>query len=166
MSNFHIFKDPITADTQPASNLLPDLPPNPLPVYLCFCCLYEKANTEFLPDELLLATPTPLREATNEQNVGRKRRRNGPTCIVCQEKQKRRSQACRAKADEGKQQERVPWKEIVHMIEDGFRFYLFILTIVRFHHNSFCLFSIFFRNFPQALYNRIILQLQKRSGSQ
>ncbi len=60
MSNFHIFKDPITADTQPASNLLPDLPPNPLPEYLCFCCLHEKANTEFLPDALLLATPTPL----------------------------------------------------------------------------------------------------------
>src|SRR5438552_17292793 len=88
MSNFHIFEDPITADTQPASNLLLDLPPNPLPMYLCFCCLHEKANTEFLPDELLLATPTPLREATNEQNVGRKRRRNGPTCIVCQKNRK------------------------------------------------------------------------------
>src|SRR5436305_5609881 len=104
MSNFHIFEDQIAADTQSAFNLLP----NPLSVHCCVYCLHEKASTECSPDELLLVTPTPLREATNEQNIGQKRRKIGPTCIVCRENQKRNNQMHRAKADEVKQQERVP----------------------------------------------------------
>ena len=149
MSNFHIFEDPIAADTQPASNSLPNPPNPPLSVHSCVYCLHEKASTEFSPDELLLATSIPLRDATNEQNIGQKknlkRKKNGPTCIVCREKQKRRNQARRAKADEVKQWERIPWKEIIRMIEDGFCFYLFILIIARFHLNNF-LFLIFFGN--------------------
>lgn len=123
MSNFHIFEDPTTPDRQPASNPLPN-PLNPThTMHYCVCCLHEKANTEFSPDEFLLATPTPLRDATNEQNIGqenKRRKKNGPTCIACREKSKRKSQARRAKADEAKQLERVPWKEIVRMIEEGF----------------------------------------------
>jgi len=174
MSNFHIFEDSIAADTQPASNSLPNPPnflPNLLPVYDCSCCFKEKANTEFSQDELLLATSTPLRESTNEPNVSRKRKRNDPMCRTCQENRKKRSQKHsqqrRAKADERKQQEKVPWKDIIRMIEDGFGFYLlFVLTLVRFQLNNFCLFPTFFRTFHLALYNRIILQLQRKSERQ
>jgi len=161
MSNFFVFDDWFAADTQPASNSLPDPPPNLPPMYLCCCCDHEKASTEFSPDVLLLATPTPLRESTNEQNIGQKRRRNEQICIACQQTQELRkkrnekiSQARRAKADEGKQQDRIPWKEIVSMIEDGFRFsLLFILTLVPFQLKNFCLFPTFFRNSHEMLYN-------------
>ena len=72
--------------------------------------------------------------------------------MTCRENQKRRNQARRAKADEVKQQERIPWKEIVRMIEDGFCFYLFIILIIaRFHRNDFSLFLSFFRNSPLML---------------
>jgi hypothetical protein len=44
----------------------------------------------------------------------------GPTCIECRGKSKQHSEANRAKADEAKQLERIPWKEIIRMIEEGF----------------------------------------------
>ena len=88
-----------------------------------------KKPAQSSPQTKLLVIQTPLRETTNEQNIGQKRRKIGPTCIMCRETQKRRNQARRAKADEVKQHERIPWKEIVRMIEDGFCFYLFILII-------------------------------------
>src|SRR5947207_7091571 len=99
MSNFHVFEDPIATDVQPASNPLPDFPPNPpLPVHYCVYCFHEKASAESSPDELLLATSTSLKDTTNKQNIGQKKnfdraKKNGPACIVCREKQKRRNQA-------------------------------------------------------------------------
>lgn len=124
MSNFNIFEDPTAPDGQPASNPLPNPALNPPhSIYYCIRCLHEKPSTEFSPEEFLLATPTPLGDATNERNIGQKNKRrknNGPTCIACREKSKRHSQAKRAKADETKQLERIPWKEIIRMIEEGF----------------------------------------------
>jgi hypothetical protein len=123
MSNFNIFEDPTGPDGQSAFNPLPNPPPNPPhSTHYCTRCLHEKAITEFSPEELLLATPTPLGDVTNE-NISQKNKRrknNGPTCITCREKIKRQSQARRAKADEAKQLERIPWKEVIRMIEEGF----------------------------------------------
>src|SRR5271154_1172232 len=91
-------------------------------MHYCIRCLHEKGSTEFSLDEFLFAAPTPLGDATNEENSSQKnkrRKKNVPTCITCREKSKIQSQVRRAKADETKQLERVPWKEIVRIIEEG-----------------------------------------------
>ena len=124
MSNFNIFKDPTAPDGPSGTNAHPNPPLNPPhSTHYCTRCLHKKASTEFSPDEFLLATPTPLGDATNEQNIAQKnkrRKKNGLICIACREKSKRDNQARRAKADKAKQLERIPWKEVIRMIEEGF----------------------------------------------
>ena len=124
MSTVNISEDPIVPDEQLVSNPLPTLPLDPLHTkHCCIRCFHEKASTEFSPDEFLLATPNPLGDVTNEGNIcqkNKRRRNNGPTCILCRQKIKRSSQAKRAKADEAIQLEGIPWKEVIRMIEEGF----------------------------------------------
>ena len=94
MSNFNIFKDPTAPGGPPATNPHPNPPLNtplntPHSTHYCTHCLHEKSSPEFSPDEFLLATPTPLRDATNEQNSGpknKRRKNNGLICIACREK--------------------------------------------------------------------------------
>lgn len=151
MSTIHASRLQNTPELQQTSNL-PSIPPNPhIGMYYYVYCLHEKPDTEFSPDELLLATSSPLRDVTNELNTGQKKHfgRNkikGPTYIVCREKQKRRNQARRMKADETKQWKKLSWKEIVRMIEDGFSFCMIVLIIDHFHPNNFSLFLIFSSN--------------------
>ena len=134
MSDFDVFQDPITSDQRPASTSVP----NPLnspqdtdqDTHRCSRCLCHKDSTEFSSDEILLATQTwALQDATNEQNIdhnstNKRRKKNGPTCMACQKQVKRDTQARRAKADKKKWQlERIPWKEVIRMIEEGFAFH-------------------------------------------
>ena len=70
------------------------------PILLSPCITASTASmknpAQSSPQMNSLATPTTLRDATNAQNIGQKylgrRKKNGPTCIACREKPKRRNQ--------------------------------------------------------------------------